>query len=298
MALSGLRRLFRLVVRPPPVEQEIDAEIAFHLDAEVEALVARGMDRGAARAEARRRFGRVDQTRAELARIDRGRRMKERRVSRLEDLGQDLGYAFRGFRRQPAFAGLIVLILGLGIGANATMFGLVDRLLLRPPARVVDADRVVRFQLSESEPGMGSWTNESVAWRTFTDQRDHAGYYSSIAAYFTHSGMPLGRLYRDEEDRPGAGSPVAVLSWRYWQRSYGGDRGALGRRLFLGSRSYTVIGVAPEGFNGVDLNAVDLWVPFHAGAVDVVGDGKWRDTYNWQWLDVLARLKPGVTRAA
>jgi predicted permease len=325
MALSGLRRLFRLVVRPPPVEQEIDAEIAFHLDAEVEALVARGMDRGAARAEARRRFGRVDQTRAELARIDRGRRMKERRVSRLEDLGQDLGYAFRGFRRQPAFAGLIVLILGLGIGANATMFGLVDRLLLRPPARVVDADRVVRFQLSESEPGMGSWTNESVAWRTFTDQRDHAGYYSSIAAYFTHSGMPLGRgegaakvravlatpeyfrllgvqpalgrLYRDEEDRPGAGSPVAVLSWRYWQRSYGGDRGALGRRLFLGSQSYTVIGVAPEGFNGVDLNAVDLWVPFHAGAVDVVGDGKWRDTYNWQWLDVLARLKPGVTRA-
>src|SRR5207249_2733621 len=141
-------------------EQEIDAEIAFHLDAEVEVLVARGMSRDAARAEARRRFGQVEATRAELARIDRGRRMKERRVSRLEDLGQDLGYAFRGFRRQPAFAGLVVLILGLGIGANATMFGLVDRLLLRPPARVVDADRVARFQLSESEPGMGSWTNE------------------------------------------------------------------------------------------------------------------------------------------
>src|SRR5258706_15245355 len=115
MALSGLRRLFRLVVRPPPVEQEIDAEIAFHLEAEVDALMARGLDREAARAEAWRRFGQVDRARAELSRIDRGRRMKERRVSRLEDLGQDLAYAFRGFRRQPAFAWLIVLILGLGI---------------------------------------------------------------------------------------------------------------------------------------------------------------------------------------
>src|ERR1043166_503733 len=323
--LPGSRRLFRLLGREAPVEQEIDAEIAFHLDAEVEALVARGMDRDAARAEAQRRFGQVEETRAELARIDRGRRMKERRVSRLEDLGQDLGYAFRGFRRQPGFAGLIVLILGLGIGANATMFGLVDRLLLRPPARVVDAARVARFQLSESEPGMGSWTNESVAWLTFTDQRDHAAYSSLIAPYFTWSDAPLGRgegaakvravlatpeyfkllgvqpalgrFYRDEEDRPGGGSPVAVLSWRYWQRAFGGDRGALGRQFFLGSHNFTVVGVAPEGFNGVDLNAVDLWVPFHAGALDGVRDGKWRDTYNGQWIKVLARLKPGVTRA-
>src|ERR1043166_6537098 len=170
--LPGSRRLFRLLGREAPVEQEIDAEIAFHLDAEVEALVARGMDRDAARAEARRRFGQVETTRAELARIDRGRRMKERRVSRLEDLRQDLAYALRGFRRQPTVAGLIGLLPGLGIGANATMFGLGDRLLLRAPARVARADRVVRFQLSESEPGMGSWTNESVAWPTFTHQPD------------------------------------------------------------------------------------------------------------------------------
>ena len=323
--LPGSRRLFRLLGREAPVEQEIDAEIAFHLDAEVEALMARGMDRDAARAEARRRFGQVETTRAELARIDRGRRMKERRVSRLEDLRQDLGYALRGVRRQPAFAGLIVVILGLGIGANATMFGLVDRLLLRPPARVADPGRVARFQLSESEPGMGSWVNESVAWRTFTDQRDHATYFSAIAAYYTHPDMPLGRgegaskvravlatpgyfpllgvrpwlgrFYREEEDRRDAAAPVAVLSWRYWQRAWSGDPGILGKQLFLGSQRYTVIGVAPRGFNGVDLNAVDLWVPFHAGALDVVGNGKWWDTYSWQWLKVLARLKPGVARA-
>ena len=324
--LPGMRRLFRLIGRDAPIEQEIEAEIEFHLDTEEARLVEAGLSKEAARAEARRRFGDLGRTRSTLARIDRGRRMQERRVSWFEDFSQDLAYAVRGFRRKPGFALVIVLTLGLGIGANATMFGLVDRLLLKPPALVADPERVVRFQLTESERSLGqSWTNESMAWRTFTDQRDHASYFSDIGAYFTHSEMPLGRgaeartvaatlatpsyfrllgvhpllgrLYGDAEDRPGAATPVAVLSWRYWQRVYGGDVSVLGKQLFLGSQSYTVIGVTPKGFNGVDLNAVDLWLPFHAGAVDVVGKGEWRDTYGWQWLKVLVRLKPGVTRA-
>jgi putative ABC transport system permease protein len=246
-------------------------------------------------------------------------------VSRLEDLKQDFGYALRGFRRQPGFAAVIMLTLGLGIGANATMFGLLDQLLLKPLPHVVAPDRVVRFQLSESEPGMGSWTNESMAWPTYTDQRDHATYFSGIAAYFTQAELPLGRgpeaskiravlatpsyyrllgvspafgrFYSDAEDRPGASLPLVVLSWQYWQRAFGGTRDVLGKQLQLGSQSYRVVGVAPEGFNGVDLNAVDAWLPFHAGARDVMGGEGWRDTYGWQWLKVLARLKPGVTRA-
>ena len=324
--IPGVRRLFRLIGREAPIEQEIDAEIEFHLDTEEARLVASGLRREAARAEARRLFGDLGRTRSTLVRIDRGRRMQQRRVSWFEDFSQDLGYAVRGFRRQPGFALVIVVTLGLGIGANATMFGLVDRLLLKPPALVADPSHVVRFQLTESERSLGqSWTNESMAWRTYTDQRDHAGYFSDIGAYFTHSDMPLGRgaeartvaatlatpsyfrllgvhpllgrLYGDAEDRPGAATPVAVLSWRYWQRVYGGDPAVLGKQLFLGSQTYSVIGVTPKGFNGVDLDAVDLWLPFHAGAVDVVGTGDWRDTYNWQWLKVLARLKPGVSRA-
>src|SRR6185503_5043559 len=105
------------------------------------------------------------ETRAELARIDRGRRMKERRVSWFEDLSQDLGYAIRGFVRQPAFAFVIVLMLGLGIGANAVMFGLVDRLMLKPPAHVVDASGVLRFQMTEAnEAFQQTWTTESMAF--------------------------------------------------------------------------------------------------------------------------------------
>ena len=90
-------------------------------------------------------------TRAVLARIDRERRMQERRASRFADLMQDLGYAFRGFRRQPGFALMVILTLGLGIGANATMFGVVDRLLIRPPAFLKHPDRFAGLQRSMPE---------------------------------------------------------------------------------------------------------------------------------------------------
>ena len=320
------RRFFGLVGRPPSVEQQVDDELAFHFEAEIARLVAGGMSREDAERTARRRFGDVRAVRAELARIDRGHRARERRVSRFADLVQDVSYALRGFRRQPGFALAIVLTLGLGIGANAVMFGLVDRLLLRPPAHVSAADQVNRFQLSESDAGTGaSWTNESMAWKTYTDQRDHAGYFSDIAAYFIHRDMPLGRgegaskawvllatpsyfgllgvapargrFYTDEEDKVGGGEAVAVVSWRYAERNYGSAANAIGKQMYLGTRMYQVIGVTPRGFNGVDLHAVDAWIPFHAGAPDVVGrSGEWRDTYNWQWLKILARLKPGISR--
>ncbi|NOT08046.1 MAG: ABC transporter permease, partial [Gemmatimonadales bacterium] len=321
-----LARLFRLVGREQSVQDEIDAELAFHFDTEIERLVGQGHSKDDAERLTRRRFGDLRRTRAALARIDRGRRMKERRISWFEDLRQDLAYAVRGFRRAPGFAVLVVLILGLGIGANATMFGLIDRLLLQPPAHVTEPARVTRFELSESNGSFGSWTNESVAWKTYTDQRDHATYFSSIAAWTTHSGMPLGRgieareiraviatasyfgtlgvrpligrFYTEDEDKVDAGVPVAVLSWRYWQRVYGGSTEAIGKTMFLGSQTYTVIGVAPKGFNGIDLDAVDVWLPFHAAAQDMVGrSGEWRNTYYWQWLRIVSRLKPGVSRA-
>lgn len=325
MRFPGLRRFFRLVGRHPPIEQDIDAELGFHFTAELERLVARGYSEAAARQHAERQFGDVRRTRSELVRIERGRRRKERRVSWLEDLAQDLRYALRGIRRQPGFAAVIVATLALGIGANATMFGLVDRLLLKSPAHVVDADGVMRFQLAESDGPNNTWINESVAWKTYTDQRDHAGYFSDIGAFFTQPEMALGRgaeagtlrvtiatpsffrllgvqpligrFYTESEDRAGAGDPVAVVSWRYWQRNLGAGSDVAGQRLYLGSQWYTVIGVAPKGFNGVDLNSVDAWLPFHAGAPDIVGkSGEWLQTYNWQWLKVIARLKPGITR--
>jgi len=245
---------------------------------------------------------------------------------RFDDLRQDTSYAWRSLRRQPGFAFGVIMALGLGIGANATMFGLLDRLLLKPPAHVVAPDRVVRLQITESYPGMGSVSNESMAYHSYTDQRDNGSWFSTIATYAVDSRMPLGRgpeavnvravlatasyftllgvqpalgrFYTEAEDQPGTASPVAVLSWRYWDRAFGRRNDVLGRRMELGTGHYTVIGVAPQSFNGVDLNAVDLWIPLHAGASDEVGtSGEWRTSYGWQWLQVIGRLRDGTTRA-
>ena len=96
MALPGWRRLFRLAVGRPAIEREVDAELDFHLQTEIETLAAGGMDRAAARLEAERRFGDLDRAREALVRIDRQRLGRERRAGWLEDLRQDIEYAFRG----------------------------------------------------------------------------------------------------------------------------------------------------------------------------------------------------------
>ena len=165
MAIPGLTRLFRLVVRPPTVEQEIDAEIEFHLDEEARALAARGMAPDAARLEAQRRFGDQRVTRAILARLDRERRMKTRRAGTFEDFTQDLGYALRGFRRAPGFAALVIATLGLGIGANATMFGIVDRIMVRPPAFLKDPALTGRVYLRSPTDEGGERIANNISYK-------------------------------------------------------------------------------------------------------------------------------------
>ena len=326
MPLPEFRRLFRLAGRPPAVAQEIDAELAFHFETEVARLTASGLTAAEAAAEARRRFGDVQRTRAELVRLERGRRGSSSRRTWLEELGQDLAYAFRGFRRRPVFAAGVVLTLGLGIGANATMVGIVDRLLFKPPSHVAEPERLGRLILTEHGQDGRPYSNEGLAWLDFVNQRDHGGYFQSIAASATSlqslgrgpearqvrvaavtaSWFPTlgttparGRFISPEEDRVGAGIPVAVLSDGFWRSEYGGRADAIGARLFIGSQWYTVIGVAQPGFNGLALTRTDVWISFHAAAQDFVGPGgEWRDTYNWQWVRLLARLRPGVSHRA
>jgi predicted permease len=326
MPLPEFRRLFRLAGRPPAVGQEIDAELAFHFEAEVARLEANGLSPAAAAAEARRRFGDVQRTRAELVRLERGRRGSRARRGRLEELGQDLGYALRGFRRRPVFAAGVVLTLGLGIGANATMVGIVDRLLFKPPSHVTEPERLGRLILTEHGQDGRTYSNEGLAWLDFVNQQDRGSYFENLAASassrqslgrgpdarqirvqaVTASWFPtlgtapaIGRGMAPEEDRAGAGIPVAILSDGFWRSEYGARPDAIGARLFIGSQWYTVIGVAPPGFNGLDLIRTDVWISFHAAARDFVGpSGEWRETYSWQWVRILARMRPGVSHRA
>src|SRR5687768_16333233 len=327
MLPSRARRFFRLAVhRPALTEQDVDAEIAFHLEARVAQLIARGMSPDAARAEAQRRFGDVEIARHTLtsSATRRDTRMQFREM--LGNVSQDLRYAARGMRKNPGFTAAVVLTLALGTGANATMFGVVDRLLLQPPAHLRSPDEVHRVYLTANGDNFGMSIGTNQSYRRYQDLTSHARTASHIAAYYetepvfglgeaareertglvSASFWPLfgvqpvlGRFFTPAEDQLPQGTAVAVLGYGYWQSQFGGSRDVLGRPIRIGRSDYTIIGVTPPGFSGIDLRSVAAFIPITAGGADIfaemgVGD-RWRQSYRVGWLQTLVRRKPGVS---
>ena len=238
----------------------------------------------------------------------------------MESFVRDIRFALRALRREPAFTTFVVMTLALGIGANAAMFGIADRLLLRGPAHVRDASRVVRLYVSEQPPGMAAVTSSGFGHVTYDALRRGATSFEQLATYaindivagqgtdarqiragytsadfFALLGVQpeIGRVYTDQDNAPNAASRVVVLSHAAWTNWFGGGQDALGRTVTLGDESFTVIGVAPAGFTGAELGRVDVWVPGNLLSVRITPD--WATSYNAQWLKIVARLKPGVT---
>ncbi|MFN0178015.1 MAG: ABC transporter permease [Gemmatimonadales bacterium] len=317
------RDLFELAARPFRGKAAVDREIDTHLELVTDELERRGWTREAAAAEARRRFGDVGSYRRVIMTIDARQQRGSARRQWWSDLGQDLGMVGRGLIRTPLFTVGVIVTLALGIGVNATMIGLVDRLLFKPPAHLIDPDRLVRYTLTQTHPTFGSFTNASVTYRELALQRessalaDLAGFYSTglsygrgeaarelratlaTANFFSMLGVrpEIGRFFGDPDDPIGGGDPTVVISHRLWQREFANAPDVVGKSLWLGSRQYQIIGVAPKYFTGVDLDAVDAWLPMHTGAREFIGSSdEWRDTWNWQWVKLLGRLAPGATR--
>ncbi len=313
-ALRGWRRRH--------VEEEVGEELTYHLERTEAELRARGYAPQAAGEEARRRFGDVTAYRRELVSIDRRTDAGRRRRLGVAELLEDVGTAARRIRRSPGLAAGIVLTFALGIGANATVFAVVDRLLLSAPTGIAAPDEVARLYVDALIP----WVGHRMTSATFTyaDYRDLTGVrsFSAVAAYADRplvvgrgesaerlSGMlasgsywaalgvhpQLGRFFTPVEDRIG-GARVAVLSDGLWRRRFGAERSALGQTVDFGHGPYTIIGVAPRGFTGADLSAVDVWLPLEPAAADLQGT-EWREGRGWYWIGVVARLAPGSTRA-
>lgn len=242
----------------------------------------------------------------------------------IEAVGADLRYAARSLLRTPAFSLTAILCLAIGIGANTTMFGVVDALLLRPPAHVVDPHGLVKFHVTRTFPGLGRQASETIGYLDYTDFRDQTRSFSGTAAYVpfqeitlgrgadaqqvrasltTASFFPLlgvrpalGRFYGPDDDRVGA-PPVVVLDYGFWERHFASDPKVLGRQLRLANEMYTVIGVAPKGFTGVGLASVDLWIPLSDAASPNLLGPEWLTSRGWFFLQAVARLRPGVTLA-
>ncbi len=235
---------------------------------------------------------------------------------------QDLRYALRTFARSPALVAAAVVCLALGIGANATIFGVVDTLLFRAPPRIEDPGRVVRLYVRRNLPPFGAATSSTTGYPLYTSIRD-AQAFTGLAA-FSHaqrvslgrgadakrvdlvlvsaSFFPLlgvrpalGRFFTADEDRPG-GPAIVVLSFGLWRSAFGGDSAVIGRQLQMGRGSYTVIGVAPDRFTGVELQNVDAWVPIAAATPEFMGPSYMnRGSY---YLQIIGRLGSGGAATA
>ncbi len=317
MIRPGIRRLFSLGLRRgDAAEREAVEEIREHIHRRTEQLVARGWSPAEARAEAERRFGSVPEARRAARRSAARRGLRDR----LAAVGADLRFAARGLAREPGLTAVVVVVIALGVGANAAMFGILDRLLLRGPEHVVAPEQVARIYYTVDVPGRGRFKAATFGYVTYALMRDDTRTLSSVGAqtgvsdatlgsgesaarlrwtaatwdFFPTLGVKpeLGRFYDATEDRPGDARAVVVIGDGLWRRRFGADPGVLGRDIEIEGSRFTVIGVAPKGFTGVEMERVDAWVPMSIRSASVTED--WPHSWNAQWLKVVARLKPGV----
>ena len=320
--IPGLKRLMHVDRDRAGVDRAVNDELEFHFDMTVRDLVKNGMTPDEARREAQRRFGDVERTRDRLATIDRSRTSQERRAEWWSAFAQDLRYALRGLRLKPGFAFVVVLTLGLGIGANSAMFGIVDRLLFRPPAYMIEPGRTHHIYFGRVVDGRDFVGNSAQYQRLLDLTRDsksmevlaaYAGARRAIgvgeAAHEVDVGAlsasmwqlfdarpVVGRFFTAEEDREPDVTRVVVLSYGYWQSQYAGARDVVGKTMDIGPGKYTIIGVAPRGFAAVQMVTPSVFIPLTASAVDGFAMwAKYRNTYNITWLEIYGRRKAGVS---
>ncbi|HEY4130066.1 MAG TPA: ADOP family duplicated permease [Gemmatimonadaceae bacterium] len=320
----GIRRAIDLALgRRRDVCRDVDEELGLHVELRVAKLIEHGFTLEAARAEALRLFGPMDATRDDLVRVatTTGQRMRIR--DRIDDLRQDVGYSIRRLRRAPFFSLGVLATLALGVGANATMFGIVDRLLLRPPAHVIEPEHLgllsVTFrgrssEFTQRELSYPIYLDLTRATDAFADVATYtpAGLTSgegadarelrairATASYFTALGVKpqVGRFFAPAETEGAPGANVVVLGYGFWQRQFAGRSDIIGSTLELAGAKFTIIGVAPADFTGIEPGEIDAWIPISAGwtPADLEGYQKGRQAY---WLFIFARPRPGVSLTA
>ena len=314
--LSRVRSFVRAIIFRRRLEREIEADLQFHIAERADDLVSRGLTRTEAERRAREELGEPIRWKEE-GREAFGLRM-------LDDLRGDAVYALRWLRRSPAFAAAAVLSVALGVGANAAVFNLLNVVLLRS-LPVADPRQLVVFGMSsagDANPGTffsyrmfqtfreqsrtltGTTASSGIRFSVQLDQQDDPAVTGQMVSgnYYAILGVPmaLGRPILPADDAvPGSGA-VAVLSYGYWQRRFGGDAHAIGRRIALNGVPCTIVGVsAPEFFGTHVGDAVDVTVPLSMQPQVMSEQGgriQGNGVFDF-WLELIGRLAPGVSGA-
>jgi len=299
--------LFRNLLRKRAVEQALDDELQSSVEILAQEKMKDGLPRSVALRQARIELGGVEQVKEEVRAIRAGRF--------LENFTRELRLALRTLTKAPSFTAIVVLTLALGIGANSTVFAMVSRFVLHT-APVSDPSTLLTLETTDHNECCNNFS-----WPLFTDVRDNAKSFSGVAGFYellpasisgsgdpqrlwgqatstnffdvTQLGMTLGRGFRSDEQN----SPLIVLGHRVWRSRFNSDPNILGKFITLSGHPYTVIGVAPAYFRGIDLVLdTQFWVPI--GNIDQLLPNTGRfDDRNYHWITVAARLKPGVSHA-
>ncbi len=296
--LAQLRVALRAIIRRTRVEDELDEEIQFHLERQIDEGLRAGLAPEEARYAALRAMGAIGKSKEES---------RDLRTSRfISDFTNDLRYAARALRRNPAFAFLAIGIMAVGIGANTTVFSVVNGVLLKP-LPYAGADRIVTLSTAFLTTG---GTQQQVSIANFRDWRDQSSTFEAMASYRggefpmttgvaaeyglgasvdaqffrVFAARPIiGRTFAPEEQIPDSEQPAAVISHAYWQARFGGDPGVLQRTVRVGNLPRTIVGVMPPGFHYP--GKTDLWIPQTTSSTSRTGHN----------LYAVGRIREGVS---
>jgi len=307
MTLRSLAIRIRNLFRRQNDVRDLDTELHAHLALAIDENLRAGMTPEAARRHALLQLGGLEQTK-QLIR-------EQRTLPSLESFAKDLRFAARLLLHKPTFTLIVILTLALGIGANATIFAMVSRFVLHT-APVGDPATLLALHTTDHNECCNNFS-----WPLFTDVRDNAHSFSGVTGFYellpasisgkgdperlwgqatstnffdvTQLALPLGRGFRSDEQN----SPVVVLGHRVWKSRFNSDPNILGKSITLSGHPYTVIGVAPPYFRGIDLILdAQFWVPI--GNLDQLLPNTARfDQRDYHWIAVAARLKPGVSKS-
>jgi predicted permease len=309
-----LRQRLRSLFRRTKAETELEREISLHIEQLTHEYIADGMSETEASLVARRAFGPTDLAKEQCRDM--------RRTNFVEEGIRDLAYAARLLKKSPGFTLTAVLSLALGIGANTAIFSLVQKVILellpvRDPHSLVQisgrekghssslSNPLFRdFQSSADLPFEGFLAFSSLGRVTLLTESGAEQATAEVVSgnYFDLLGVPpaLGRLFNADDDHTAGAHPVVVLSHKFWIRRFGGDSSVLNKTVRLSSHPFTIVGVSAAGFDGLDPGVTpDVRTPIamerELGYSPVSGGVLARRGSSW--LNVIGRLKPGVTHA-
>lgn len=280
---------------PPPAERDVIQELAEHLEDRYAELLSSGLEEGAAREAVLAELENLDRVTAALPCARRESRSGNPAAgqpasrSLIADLGRDLRYGWRVIRKSPVFTVFAIGTLGVGIGANTTVFTIINTLLLHPlPAG--DPSGLAAFYDTGAKESQQQGGRLPLSYANFEDYAQRQECFRAVAAFTSPLVLTLagrtgpervfgefvtkqyfdslalkpavGRFFLPSEDGEPGSAPVAVLSYNAWKARFGGAPDSLGRTLELNKVAFTIIGVAPKGFLGVSaLFGPDIWLP-------------------------------------